>query len=330
MKTKLKIFFYSNKFKKLLELIFIISLYLLLFKYLLQISNYIYNYLYLGLDLNTLCMHVNSPTDNLTPNPQDPVNWRPFGLPQTLTILGTALGIYRLSPGSPRIKSIIALGSLSVSIPLLVFNQAVENPNGFNKLMYSIMEFRRTGKWPKPNQMPSLINDEQLNPIVNGSIQEKAEELTKSSNNITGSNNLSKSFLDNNDENINSIIDIIMNNIFKPKPVTGYLDDLLGLQMFIYFLLIIVVLGIIILFVGFLFIILFLLNKEYILNKFNNKYILFYLKYQVILGKITFIIIPFFILFGLINLIIGLNYLITHPLPYEDLGLDLHIYINKK
>lgn len=69
-------------------------------------------------------------------------------------------------------------------------------------------------------------------------------------------------------------------------------------------------------------------NKEFLLNKFNNKFILFFIKYQLILGKISSFVLPFLIMFGLFELLIGLYFLITHPIPLEKLDIDLHIFLN--
>ena len=70
-------------------------------------------------------------------NPQDPVRWWPSGVPQTWTIIGSSLAVYRFLPGSPRVRAIAALGTLSVTIPSVVLINAIENPNGFNRLMFS-------------------------------------------------------------------------------------------------------------------------------------------------------------------------------------------------
>jgi len=33
-------------------------------------------------------------------------------------------------------------------------------------------------------------------------------------------------------------------------------------------------------------------------------------------------------MFGLIELMVGLYFIITHPIPFEKLDIDLHIFIN--
>ena len=109
--------------------------------------------------------------------------------------------------------------------------------------------------------------------------------------------------------------------------VEGYLDDLIGQHLFIQMLLVIVAISLLLLFISFLFIILLLQNKDYVLKRFNNKFIKFYLNYQFILAKLGFIILPFFIILGIIELIVGSYYIITHPLPYDKLPIDLHTYI---
>ena len=72
----------------------------------------------------------------------------------------------------------------------------------------------------------------------------------------------------------------------------------------------------------------FVLNKDKIIKYFNNKYIIWFLKYEVFITKITLIYIPFLILIGLITIGKGLIWLITHPIPYESLGIDLHQFVS--
>jgi hypothetical protein len=223
-------------------------------------------------------------------NNQDPVRWWPSGTPlaqATWGILGTALGIYRLVPGSPRVKAIAALGSLGLSVPSTVYFHAVENPNGFNKLMFSWMRYKQTGNWPIniPNQVP----DNDINEIIPNIVSEaeKKYEILKNSTS-------SSSFLPN---DLNNFLDKFISDsiyshllgIFRPVEVTGYLDDLIGQQLFILLLLFIIVFSLIIFLIIYLFIIILVKNKEYLLSIFNNKFFLFYVKYQLILAKLSYI-----------------------------------------
>ena len=70
-------------------------------------------------------------------------------------------------------------------------------------------------------------------------------------------------------------------------------------------------------------------NIDFITKRFNNRFILYYLKYQLFLSKLSLFILPLFIMFGLIELFVGLYFIITHPIPYENLGIDLHTYLKK-
>jgi len=78
------------------------------------------------------------------------------------------VALYRITPGTSRTKAIVALSSLSVTIPTQVYFHAVENPNGFNRLMYSWMKYKETGQWPA--QIPPEVSVESLNPIITNTV----------------------------------------------------------------------------------------------------------------------------------------------------------------
>ncbi len=71
-----------------------------------------------------------------------------------------------------------------------------------------------------------------------------------------------------------------------------------------------------------------ILNKDKIINRFNNRYIVWYIKYQVILSKITLFYFPLLLLTGLFTLCHGHYWLITHQIPYFDIDTDLHQYVS--
>ena len=72
----------------------------------------------------------------------------------------------------------------------------------------------------------------------------------------------------------------------------------------------------------------FVLNKDKILNKFDNKFIKLYIKYQSFLAKLSLIYVPIIIIIGLFTLAHGFYFLITHQIPYYCLDIDLHTYIS--
>lgn len=52
-----------------------------------------------------------------------------------------------------------------------------------------------------------------------------------------------------------------------------------------------------------------------------------YINYQLILAKISYYVIPVFIIFGLIEMSVILHYLLSHPIPYHVIPANLHIYV---
>lgn len=293
-------------------------------------------------------------------NVADPVRWWPSGVPQTWTILGSALAIYRFLPAPPRFRAIIALGSMGISIPSMVYFNGIENPNGFNRLMYSFDHRLRTGVWPNPNNVPNEVTNVDIdNLILNRWLQEMQRSNnfpkdinTNFPNNPGGpgsnggsgfnggsggsgsSSGISNNFVGDNIPSINDLSNTIADklveicaNIFNPVLVEGYLDDLIGQHLLFQILLYIVAISILLLFIVFLFLFFILQHKEYVINKFQNKYIKMYIKYQFILAKISYYIIPILILFGLIEMIVILHYTLSHPIPYHILPINLHTYI---
>nr|QCI56460.1 hypothetical protein [Hypsizygus marmoreus] len=104
----------------------------------------------------------------------------------------------------------------------------------------------------------------------------------------------------------------------------------MGQQLVILLCLFIISLSVILLFIIYFLLNMFIKNQEYVLSKFNNRFIKLYIKYQIVLAKIATIHIPITIVIGLLVLIHGLHFLITHPIPLENLGMDLHSFISSK
>ena len=268
-------------------------------------------------------------------NEKNPIRWsQAAGVPQSWALLGTALVVYRTIPGNPRIKGLGALSTMAIMAPQMAYYHAVENADNFNKFIYSIMMLKNNKNWP--TEIPKTIGDKELQPIIAEHKAEIAKQIVDAKVKAkfpTTSNN--SQFIDLDLSSLNLSKDISLDDFinfflqfFTPVPVEGHLDDLLGRQIFIYFLLLIIVLGLIVLFIIYMFINIFLHNKDFILNKFNYKLFRFMVKYQIFLGKISIFTLPLLILFGLIELAVGLHYLITHPIAWENLPLDLHAYIS--
>lgn len=294
----------------------------------------------------------------------DPSRWRPTGTPQSWGIIGSALLAYRTFQGNHRVKAIAALGALGIFSGITIYTHAIENPNGFNRVMYGLSERLRTGRWPYPDRS---VNPERLRRNFH-------KALDAANNRRNGGN--SNSFLDNSFcplakgdneiqnnplipdgveiistesvnielnkacevtnffglKNLDSILDTTINflfSLFKSVPVSGQLDELLGQQFVIYISLLILVISVLLLFIVYMINNIFLHNKEFILKYFNNKLLRMYFTYQGILAKIAIFYLPILIIIGLIVISHGLYFLITHPIPFEELGVDLKFTFNK-
>ena len=143
-----------------------------------------------------------------------------------------AVALYRTVPGTPKIKATAALTSLGVTIPMSIFSQIVENPNGFNKFMYSYFEYNRTNRWPLLAEN-RVITDNQLDPIIT--------QVTEEANNnpvVNQAQNLLPNDVGNSISHfINDTLNMFLMYLSQSSPVEGYLDDLIGQQLIIYILL---------------------------------------------------------------------------------------------
>lgn len=277
-----------------------------------------------------------------SPVPQDPVRYWPSGVPQNVSIVGVGLATFaalgKLSNCSPRLRVLGALGAAGVSATTVVYQGAIENPVGFNRFMYGASQWLQTGTWPSLEQIQNSIPVNKVNEfadmtrenvspremeIINRTVAEVLKKIDKGSHflpsNMTEFYNKSLDFFFN-------LISPFLNTV----PVEGHLDDLIGQQIIIEILLLVLVFSLILLFIFFIINIIFILNKDKIINRFDNKFIKFYIKYQALLAKLTLIYLPILILLGLFTLAHGIHFILTHQIPYDYLGVDLHSYIFPK
>nr|YP_009463055.1 hypothetical protein [Pleurotus platypus]AUW35298.1 hypothetical protein [Pleurotus platypus] len=259
---------------------------------------------------------VNGENNNIQPIAQDPVRVFPTPLPQVWGTVGTAAAVHRIVPGNPRIKALVALGSLGVSIPITIYSMAIENPNGLTTVLRAISYFKANNKWPTETNSGKFVTSEEI-----------SKQLS--------SENVSK-FIDSSIFDSFSL-EMIMEKyiqlvftVFKPASFEGYLDDLLGQQLLIHLLLLMSILGVLIFFSIFIFLLIFNSKKEYLLSKFNNKYLQFYIKYQYLLLKFSLIWMPVVIFIGLVQILVMTIFLITHTIPIEAFPVDPHMYILSK
>lgn len=342
--TKLKI-------KSILEIVIILFLLLSLLRLLIDI---LYNISYIY-DINNIdlvrCMSTSSGSNPVVNSGQDPVRWWPSGVPQTWSIIGSSLAIYRFLPLPPRLRAIYALGSMGITIPTMIIFNGIENPNGFNRLMYSFDYRLRTGVWPHPSLVPNVVEDRYIDQVYRERTLQELQNANTINNNLvdntsglqggpgsSGAGNSGSGFTSNftgdqlpsGNDLINSMINKffeLFSHLFNPIISEGYLDDLIGQHLMFQMLILIVSISILLLIVVFLIISFFLKKKDYLMNKFDNKYIKMYLRYQFLIAKASYYIIPILIGIGLLDNIVMLYYMLTHPIPYHVIPVSLHIYV---
>jgi len=233
---------------------------------------------------------------------------------------------------SPRLRVIASLGAAGVSSGTMVYHSSIENPLGFHRFMYSVTEYSRTGLWPtlSETQNAPVID---VNRLFDKAVQQldanRTDEILK---NVVARIEKGDKFLGDDYTNlVNQFIDKMFTsimNLLQPTFVEGFLDDLIGQQLIIHIILFFILISLILLIITYFINILILFNKDFILNKFKNKYIRLFINYESFLTKLTLIILPFFIILGLIILFHGFYFLISHQIPYHNLGIDLHVYVS--
>jgi hypothetical protein len=332
-----KFHFFYITFKRFLNIpLFTLFIYIYFFIAIINLFLFMFDiYLHSGnIELLSTAIPQGEANNNL---PMDPVRWWPSGVPQSGAIIGTALltfaALGKIPGVSPRLRVLGALSGGGVTAGQVTYHSSLENSVGFNRLMWGWSEFRRTGNWPSIDQVAKNTSPEQLQKFSDEAMKQAdntmVEEIVKEIKKSSGNN-----FISNSDIDVSVLIEKFTNFIFKetmqalkPVEVQGYFDDLIGQRMFIEVILLIMCLFIIILLIVFIFNVIFLLHKDKIIRKFNNKFITFYIKYQSFLSWITLIYVPIFIFMGLFTLCHGLHWLITNQIPYESLNVDLHQYL---
>lgn len=178
--------------------------------------------------------------------PMGPVRWWPSGVLQSAAIIGSALVTFRMLGRSlpPRQRLFAALGAAVVAASTITYHSALENSVEFNRFIYGWVEYRKTGNWPSLDLIAKSNTDEEVKTSIEPLVTAQKSPIANSGN--IGD---AKSYVG--DSNYNSIVDYLdaifitlseksgigntILDFFKPVPVNGYLDDLLGQQLIIYF-----------------------------------------------------------------------------------------------
>jgi hypothetical protein len=244
----------------------------------------------------------------------------PSGVPQNFALFSTVYATYsalaKLSALSPMQRMVAAMSSAGVSLTVMSYFAAVV---AVPQARLSIVSASNTNT----DSVPSTA----VRQADTGVDMESS-----SSSDISSGNNFIPEDSSLNDFILNKffkLFEMVMDYL-KPVDVSGHLDDLIGQRIFIEFILLVMCVFVTLLFTIFIINIIYFLNKDKIIKLFNNKYINMLIKYQNFVIKFNLIYIPIFIGIGLFTILNGLIWLITHPIPYTSLDIDLHQFISSK
>ena len=113
----------------------------------------------------------------------DPVRWWPSGVPQSAAIVGTAVATFaalsRIPGVSGRLRVLGALGSAGVSANTITYNSALENSLGFNRFMWGLTEYRKSGTWPSLEKVSQDVSDTTLDKFANDALKNADNILLK-------------------------------------------------------------------------------------------------------------------------------------------------------
>lgn len=116
------------------------------------------------------------------------------------------------------------------------------------------------------------------------------------------------------DSDISGYIFKLFGDIFKPVEHSIPLDTLVNVHHVLLLCLFIIVLCLILLVFYFFINLLIISNKDYLLNKVKNKYVILYVRYVVFKSKIDIILLGAMIIVSLSFILYVLHYLIVHPI----------------
>ena len=117
-------------------------------------------------------------------------------------------------------------------------------------------------------------------------------------------------------------------SIIKPVYLQGNFDELLAQRVFIEFLLFMTIVFTFILFLVFIWNLVLYLNKDKLFQILpKNKIFSFMYSIEVTLIKWTIIIVPIIIFINFFSMIKCYLWLMGNPIPYHELGIDLHQFV---
>lgn len=252
---------------------------------------------FLLLDINFLTSVL--PEGSSTDKPSaamDPARIWPSGVPQSASIIGSALAVYatliKLNV-NPRIKVLSALSAAAITTGNVIYHSALENSLGFNRFMFGLTKYNNQGNtWPSVEVEAMKVSEETISKFAEEYMKKKIDEtvLAKVKEVLDSQ---SKSFISDipdffSNLEVSKLADFFFNVVFtilKPVSATGFFEYLVGQHIIILISLLIIGVFTSILFIIFLVNLTIFINREYLINRFSNKWIRFYVTFQTRLIK---------------------------------------------
>ncbi len=230
----------------------------------------------------------------------DPAIIWPSGVPQIASIIWSALAVYATLTTlnvNPRMKVLSALSAAAITTGNVIYHSALENSLGFNRFMFGLTRYNnQANTWPSVEVEAMKVSEETINnfaPTVEyikkkvlyeETVLAKVKEVLDSQSNSFISD--IPDFFSNLD--VSKLADFFFNVVFtilKPVSATGFFDDLVGQHIIILVSLLIIGVFTSILFIIFLVNVTIFINRDYLINRFSNKWIRLYMTFQTRLIK---------------------------------------------
>lgn len=112
----------------------------------------------------------------------DPVRWWPSGVPQAWAVIGSGLITFRTLGGlNPRARFIASLSAMGASTSLVMYNSTLIV--GFNRFMFGLTEYNRTGRWPNIDNVQNNYTEER----IESTLQKAIDAFSKKGGSGSGS-----------------------------------------------------------------------------------------------------------------------------------------------
>lgn len=181
------------------------------------------------------------------------------------------------------------MSAAAITTGNVIYHSALENSLGFNRFMFGITRYNNQGNtWPSVEVEAMKVSEEAINKFaptveyikkkIDETVLAKVKEVLDSQSNSFISD--IPDFFSNLE--VSKLADFFFNVVFtilKPVSATGFFEYLVGQHIIILISLLIIGVFTSILFIIFLVNVTIFINREYLINRFSNKWIRFYVTF---------------------------------------------------